>query len=198
MSMKQIVPVELTIRELYRVYIECGEDATDAEIYNQAIHKAVNGEYDQADWALDREIEPQDVSLVMIDHDAAWTEEEERDMKVALAEAQAPKREANPGLLAISATVDGVEREVQLTPMQVYAAHRVLQDAYDLEDVNDFIEEWLPDDIDSFHEQQARDAAAELACIYRDRLDDDNHWFDVLHDVVARFLDDHANDCPAD
>lgn len=196
MSEKIIVPVELTIRELYRVYIECDEDATDAEIYNQAIQNAVNGEYDQTNWALDREIEPQDVDLVMIDHDAAWTEDEEQDMKAALIEAQAPKQEMNPYCLTVSATVDGVAREVRLTPMQALQAHLALQDANDLDDVQYFLDDWLPDCVDSFHEAQVRDAAREIACRYRDRLNDDEHWFNVLADIVSAFLHEHENDEP--
>lgn len=202
MSKKMIIPVELYIRDLYRVYVEGDENTTNDEAAALARQMALCGDVDHTMLAADQEIEYDDISIAFVDDEAAWTEEEEQEMKAALSEAYAAqeqrKQQEEKNSITITATVDGVAREVVLTPGQIYAAHRALQDVYDLADVTSFLDEWLEDTVDSFHEQQARDAAQELAGRYRECLDNDNRWFDILQDVVGRFLDEHANDCPAD
>lgn len=198
--MKKIIPVELYIRDLYRVYVECDENTTNDEAAALARQMALCGDVDQTMLSADQEIEYDDISIAFVDDEAAWTEEEEQEMKAALSEAYAAQeqreQQEKENSITITATVDGVAREVVLTPMQIYKAHRTLQDVYDLEDVNSFLDEWLEDTVDSFHEQQARGAAEELADRYRDCLDNDNHWFDILQDVIGRFLDEHADDTP--
>lgn len=200
MSKKMIIPVELYIRDLYRVYVECDENTTNDQAAALARQMALCGEVDHTMLSPEQEIEYDDISVSFVDDEAAWTEEEEQEMKAALSEAYAAqeqrKQQEQENSITITATVDGVAREVVLTPRQICIAHRALQDAYDLEDVTSFLDEWLEDTVDSFHEQQARDAAQELADRYRERLDNDNRWFDILQDVVGRFLDEHADDTP--
>lgn len=198
--MKTIIPVELYIRDLYRVYVECDENTTNDEAAALARQMALCGEVDHTMLAVDQEIEYDDISIAFVDDEAAWTEEEEQEMKAALSEAYAAqehrKQQEQENSITITATVDGVAREVRLTPMQALQAHLALQDANDLDDVQYFLDDWLPDCVDSFHEAQVRDAAREIACRYRDRLNDDEHWFNVLADIVSAFLHEHENDEP--
>ena len=200
MSKKMIVPVELYIRDLYRVYVECDENTTNDEAAALARQMALCGEVDHTMLSPEQEIEYDDISVSFVDDEAAWTEEEEQEMKAALSEAYAAqeqrKQQEQENSITITATVDGVEREVQLTESQFGAAFRTMQDAYDLSDVYNFLDNYLPDGIDSFHEQQVRNAAIELASIYRDALESNDTRYPVLEETITDFLRDHAADTP--
>ena len=190
--MKKIIPVELYIRDLYRVYVECDENTTNDEAAALARQMALCGEVDHTMLAADQEIEYDDISIAFVDDEAAWTEEEEQEMKAALSEAYAAqeqrKQQEQENDITITATVDGVEREVTLTPMQIYAAHRVLQDAYDLEDVENILEERVYQDMKPEVLDYLLSHKAEIAAGYRDRLDDDEHWYHVLESVVTDYI----------
>lgn len=192
MSNKMIIPVELYIRDLYRVYVECDENTTNDEAAALARQMALCGEVDHTMLAADQEIEYDDISVAFVDDEAAWTEEEEQEMKAALSEAYAAqeqrKQQDQENSISITATVDGVEREVTLTPMQIYTAHRALQEAYDLEDVENILEERVYQDMKPEVLDYLLSHKAEIAAGYRDRLDDDEHWYNVLESVVTDYI----------
>lgn len=190
--MKMIIPVELYIRDLYRVYVECDENTTNDEAAALARQMALRGDVDHTMLAADQEIEPDDVQIAFVDDEAAWTEEEEQEMKAVLSEAYAAqeqrKQQEQENTIPITATVDGVEREVALTPMQIYAAHRALQNAYDLEDVENILEERVYQDMKPEVLDYLLSHKAEIAAGYRDRLEDDEHWYYVLESVVTDYI----------
>jgi hypothetical protein len=189
---KMIIPVELYIRDLYRVYVECDENTTDDQAAALARQMALCGDVDHTMLAADQEIEYDDVQIAFVDDEAAWTEEEEQEMKAALSEAYAAqeqrKQQEQENSITITATVDGVEREVVLTPMQIYTAHRALQDAYDLEDVENILKERVYQDMKPEVLDYLLSHKSEIAAGYRDRLDDDEHWYNVLESVVTDYI----------
>lgn len=192
MSKKMIIPVELYIRDLYRVYVECDENTTNDEAAALARQMALCGEVDHTMLSPEQELEYDDISVSFVDDEAAWTEEEEQEMKAALSEAYSAqeqrKQQEQENSITITATVDGVECEVTLTPMQIYTAHRALQDAYDMEDVENLLEGRVYQDMKPEVLDYLLSHKAEIAAGYRDRLDDDEHWYNVLESVVTDFI----------
>lgn len=193
--MKKIVPVELYIRDLYRVYVECDENTTNDEAAALARQMALCGDVDQTMLAADQETEYDDVQIAFVDDEAAWTEEEEQEMKAALSEAYAAqeqrKQQEQENSITITATVDGVAREVQLTEMQKYPVHRVLQDIYDQEDVQNILEERMFQDMKPEWLEKALQYVPEIANRYREALDDDESWYNILQSVVLNWMYDN-------
>lgn len=190
--MKMIIPVELYIRDLYRVYVECDENTTNDQAAALARQMALCGEVDHTMLAADQEIEYDDISIAFVDDEAAWTEEEEQEIQAAFDEAFAAqeqrKQQEQESTVTITATVDGVARQVVLTPMQIYTAHRILQDAYDLEDVENILKERAYQDMKPEVLDYLLSHKSEIAAGYRDRLDDDEHWYNVLESVVTDYI----------
>lgn len=84
--MKIIVPCDVCIKRYYRAYAEVDENATNDEI-QKAIVEAI---LENQDRVLTEdpyiEIEEDDISVVYIDHDGAWTEEEDEEIGQILSE----------------------------------------------------------------------------------------------------------------
>ena len=115
-------------------------------------------------------------------------------MESALTESQAIlKQEAEPNCITITATVDGVAREVVLTESQMFPAYRVLQDMYDQEDVKTTLtlEESMFQEMKPPLLDMALKSVPEIAAAYREALDKDEWWYNILQSVVLHWMRDH-------
>ena len=76
-----IVPCNVTIKRFYRAYVEVDENATDEEI-RKAMTEAIL-EHQDAELCEDPglEIEGHDIVNIEIDHEAAWTEDDEEEIR---------------------------------------------------------------------------------------------------------------------
>lgn len=97
----------------------------------------------------------------------------------------------NSESITIMATVDGVAREVQLTERQKYPVHRVLQDMYDQEDVQNILEERMFQDMKPEWLDNALHNVPQIAKRYREALDDDESWYNILQSVVLNWMYDN-------
>lgn len=82
--MKIIVPCDVCIKRFYRAYAEVDENATDEEIRKAMIEAIVENQDAELTEDPDLGIEAHDIVYVEIDHEGAWTEEDEEDIKTIL------------------------------------------------------------------------------------------------------------------
>lgn len=81
---KLIVPCNVCVKRFYRAYTEVDENATDEEIRKAMIEAIVENQDIELTEDPDIGIEDNDIVYVEIDHEGAWTEEDEEDIKSIL------------------------------------------------------------------------------------------------------------------
>ena len=75
------VPVDLSVKRYYRIYVTVPEGTTDAEIHKKITEETdLNKELN--DTALDpsMDIEYDDITCIYCDHEAEWTEEDDDEL----------------------------------------------------------------------------------------------------------------------
>ena len=82
--MKLIVPCNVTIKRFYRAYVEVDENATDEEIRKAMIEAILEHQDAELCEDPDLEIENHDIVNIEIDHEAAWTEDDEEEIRKIL------------------------------------------------------------------------------------------------------------------
>lgn len=84
--MKIIVPCDVCIKRYYRAYAEVDEYATNKEIQKAIVEAILENQDRVLTEDPDIEIEEDDISVVDIDHDGAWTEEDDEEISQILSE----------------------------------------------------------------------------------------------------------------
>ena len=79
--MKMIVPVDVCIKRYYRAYAEVDENAGDKEIIQSITDAIIDNQDAELCLDPDLEIEDGDIEWIHIDHEGAWTEKEDREIK---------------------------------------------------------------------------------------------------------------------
>lgn len=101
--------------------------------------------------------------------------------------------------MKIKAMVDGIEREVELTDMQLFNAHKELENYYDTQDYMDNLDYFLEgmeieneDDYNALHDHML-EVKEELVRDFRHDLNNSEEWWIWLKDIVEteanKFLD---------
>ena len=82
MTRKRIVPCDVSIKRLYRMYVEVDEGAGEEEVKARAVEMLTDGRDPDGELTIDPdyEMEPQDICWVNPDFDGSWSDETEEDL----------------------------------------------------------------------------------------------------------------------
>ena len=82
--MNIIVPVDVCIKRYYRAYANVDENATEKEILKTITDAIIENQDKELMPDPDLDIDEIDIEWMHIDHDGAWTQEEDNDIKEIL------------------------------------------------------------------------------------------------------------------
>ena len=84
--MRIIVPCDVCVKRYYRAYAVVDEDATNEEIQKAIVEDILENQERALTEDPDIEIEKDDISVICVDYDGAWTEEDDMEIAQILSE----------------------------------------------------------------------------------------------------------------